>query len=222
MAVLTMKTDDEIKRDVEQELRLDPEVDDRIIAVAVNDGAVALTGFVPGYSDKFHAEQDAQRVAGVVAVVNDIEVRVPSHGLRADPDMARDAALALRIHLPRSSRNIRVTAVDGAIVLEGEVEWNYQRVRAQDAVRWVPGVKTIVNSLEVKANVDPAEIRKRIEEALRRHAEFDAAQLQVETRHTEIILKGVVHSWTEYTEAERAAWRAPGVEAVVNFIAVRR
>jgi osmotically-inducible protein OsmY len=222
MAGLTMKTDDEIKRDVEEELRLDPEVDDKYMAVDVNAGAVALTGFVSGYSDKFHAEQDAKRVAGVIAVANDIEVRVPSHGLRADPDIARDAVLALKIQMPKSARNIRVAVRDGAIVLEGEVEWNYQRERARDSVRWVRGVKSIVNALEIKATVDPTDIRQRIEAALKRHADIDATQLQVETNHTEVILKGIVHSWTEHTEAEQAAWRAPGVEAVVNFISVRR
>jgi osmotically-inducible protein OsmY len=217
-----MKPDDEIKSDVEEELRLDPEVDDTYIAVNVNGGVVALTGFVSGYSDKFHAERDAKRLAYVAAVANDIDVRIPSHGLRADPDIARDAVLALKIQLPNSAPKISVTVNDGAIILEGQVEWNYQRERAQDAVRWVRGVKAIVNALDVNASIDPADIMKRVEEVLKRHADIDAAQLQVETRHTEVILKGIVHSWTEHTEVERAAWRAPGVEAVVNFISVRR
>jgi osmotically-inducible protein OsmY len=216
-----MKTDDEIKKDVEEELRWDPDIDATDIAVAVKDGVVTLTGFVPSYSQKFQAELDAKRVAGVVAVANDIEVRVPALDQRPDPEIARDAVQALKNQLPYSSQNIKIVVHDGWITLEGEVEWNYQRERAEDAVRWVKGVKGVVNSIQVKPKVTPTDIKKKIEEAFKRHAEIDADQIRVETRDGEVILKGTVHSWFEREEAERAAWSAPGVKKVEDHITIR-
>ncbi|MEN3296340.1 MAG: hypothetical protein V7642_5593 [Burkholderiales bacterium] len=216
-----MKTDDEIKRDVEEELRWDPDIDATDVAVAVKDGVVTLTGFVPSYSQKFQAEQDAKRVAGVVAVANDIEVRVPALDQRPDPEIARDAVQALKNQLPYSSQNLKVVVHDGWITLEGEVEWNYQRERAEDAVRWIRGVKGVVNAIQVKPKVTPTDIKKKIEEAFKRHAEIDADHIDVETRDGEVILKGTVHSWFEREEAERAAWSAPGVKKVEDHITIR-
>jgi osmotically-inducible protein OsmY len=216
-----MKTDDEIKRDVEEELRWDPEIDSTNIAVAVKDGVVTLTGFVPSYIQKFQAEQDAKRVAGVVAVANDIEVRVPTLDQRPDPDIARDAVQALKDRLPFSSRNIKVIVRDGWITLEGDVEWNFQRERAEDAVRRVKGVKGVINSIQVKPKITPVEIKKKIEDALKRRAELDAGRIQVETHDGEVVLKGTVSTWIERDEAERAAWSAPGITKVENKLVVK-
>jgi osmotically-inducible protein OsmY len=216
-----MKTDDEIKRDVEEELRWDPEIDSTNIAVAVKDGVVTLTGFVSSYIQKFQAEQDAKRVAGVVAVANDIEVRVPALDQRPDPDIARDVVQALKDRLPFSSRNIKVIVRDGWITLEGDVEWIFQRERAEDAVRRVKGVKGVINSIQVKPKITPVEIKKKIEDALKRRAELDAGRIQVETHDGEVVLKGTVSTWIERDEAERAAWSAPGITKVENKLVVK-
>jgi osmotically-inducible protein OsmY len=216
-----MKSDDEIKKDVEDELRWDPDIDATDIAVSVKNGVVTLAGFVPSYAQKFQAESDVKRVAGVVGVANDIEVRVPAFDQRPDPEIARDAVDALKNKLPFSSQNIKVVVHDGWITLEGEAEWNYQRERAEDAVRWIKGVKGVVNSIDVKPKVTPTEIKRKIEEAFKRSAEVDANQIQVETHDGEVVLKGTVHSWFEREEAERAAWSAPGVRKVEDRITIR-
>jgi osmotically-inducible protein OsmY len=216
-----MKSDDEIKKDVEEELRYDPDLDPTDIAVSVKDAVVTLTGFVKSYAQKFEAEAAAKRVAGVVAVANDIEVRVPVLDQRPDPEIARDAVEALRSQLPYSSQSIKVVVHDGWITLEGEAEWNYQRERAEEAVRWIKGVKGVINAIQVKPKVTPTDIKKKIEEALKRSAEIDAQRIDVETHDGEVILKGTVHSWFEREEAERAAWSAPGVTKVIDQIAIR-
>ncbi|MDB5729513.1 MAG: hypothetical protein JWQ00_2718 [Noviherbaspirillum sp.] len=216
-----MKTDDEIKRDVEEELRWDPDIDSTYVAVAVKDGIVALTGYIPSYAQKFQAEMDAKRVAGVLGVANDIEVRVPALDQKPDPEIARDAVNALTKQLPFSSQNLKVVVHDGWVTLEGEAEWNYQRERAEEAVRWVKGIKGVVNSIQVKPKVTPVDIKKKIEEAFRRNAEIDANQIDVETHDGEVVLKGTVHSWFEREEAERAAWSAPGVKKVEDHITIR-
>ena len=132
-----MKSDSDIKRDVEAELKWDPDINPTDIGVAVKDGVVTLTGFVRSYTQKWQAERDAKRVSGVVGVANDIEVRLPTSSQRPDPEIARDAVAALKHELPYSSETMKVLVKDGWVTLEGTAEWNYQRVRAEEAVRRV-------------------------------------------------------------------------------------
>jgi osmotically-inducible protein OsmY len=215
-----MRSDSDIRRDVEDELRWDPDIDDTDIAVNVNNGIVTLTGFVRSYVQKYQAETAAKRVAGAVGVVNDIEVRLPDIDERPDPEIVRDAIARIKSELPYSWDGIRVVARNGWLTLEGEVEWNYQRQRAEEAVRRVRGIKSVTNNIVVKPRVAPVEIRRKIEEALRRAAEVDASRISVETVDNEVILRGTVRSWAERREAERAAWSAPGVAKVDNRIIV--
>jgi osmotically-inducible protein OsmY len=215
-----MRSDADIKRDVEDELKWDPDVDSTDIAVAVKNGVVALTGFVKSYSDKFEAEAATKRVAGVKAIANDIEVRLPAIDQRPDPDIARDAVAAIKNQLPLSSKKIKVVVKDGWISLEGDVEWYYQRTTTENAVRRVKGVKGVHNYIRIKPVVEPSGVKRKIEEAFRRNAEVDANRVQVEAHGSEVILKGTVRSWIEREEAERAAWAAPGVTKVEDQIAI--
>jgi osmotically-inducible protein OsmY len=215
-----MRSDSDIRRDVEGELRWDPDIDATDIAVTVNNGVVTLAGFVRSFMQKYQAEADAKRVAGVVAVANDIEIRLPGVDERPDPEIARDAIQRIKSELPFAWDKIRVVVRSGWVALEGEVEWNYQRGRAEAAVRRVRGLKGVTNSIEVKPHVAPSEIRRKIEDALRRAAEIDASRITVETVGSEVILRGTVRSWAERQEAERAAWWAPGVSKVDNRITI--
>jgi osmotically-inducible protein OsmY len=215
-----MRSDSDIRRDVEDELRWDPDIAATDIAVGVGNGVVTLAGFVRSFMQKYEAENDAKRVAGVVAVANDIEVRLPNIDERPDPDIARDAIARIKSELPYAWDGIRVVVKSGWLTLEGEVEWYYQKERAEEAVRRVRGVKSVTNSIQIKPHVAPMEIRRKIEEALRRAAEIDASRVTVETNGGEVILRGSVRSWVERQEAERAAWAAPGVWKVDNRIIV--
>jgi osmotically-inducible protein OsmY len=215
-----MRSDAEIKRDVEDELRSDARIDATDIAVAVKDGVVTLAGFVRGYGQRRAAESDVKRVAGVLGVVNDIEVHLPIIHRRPDPEIARDIVQALRDDLPLSFEKIKVIVEDGWVTLEGAVEWHYQRRRAEEAVERVRGVKGVINHIRVQPRVPATEIKRKIEEAFRRSAELDASRISVEAHGSEIVLTGTVRSWTEREEAEQAAWRAPGVTKVENRIRV--
>jgi osmotically-inducible protein OsmY len=216
-----MKSEAEIKKDVEDEIRWDPDIDPTDIAVNVKNGVVTLTGFVRSYLQKFEAEKDAKRVAGVVGVANDLEVRTAVSEQRPDPEIARDAVEAIKRQLPLSYQNIKVVVRDAWVTLEGDVEWNYQKERAEEAVRNVKSVKGVINTIQVKPKATPTEIKRKIEEAFKRSAELDANSITVEANDGEVVLKGTVHSWFEREEAERAAWQAPGVRKVEDKIAVR-
>lgn len=217
-----MRPDEELKRDVEEELQWDQEIDSTDIAVSAKDGAVTLTGFVHSFGDRVQAEQDVKRIAGVIAIANDIEVRLPVINRRPDPEIARDVVAKLLDELPTAFEKIKVIVKDGKVSLEGNVEWSYQRDRAKEAVRRVKGVRSISNDIFIEPQAIPSEVKSKIEAALVRNAELDADSITVETvGDGEIVLQGTVRSWAEREEAERTAWSAPGVIKVDNRITIQ-
>jgi osmotically-inducible protein OsmY len=215
-----MRTDNDIKRDVELELEWEPDIDAKNIAVKVVDGVVTLTGFVSSYSDKYEAERVAKRLRGVKAVANDLEVKLATGSDRPDPDIAHDAVDKLQRDLPYSSKNIKVTVRQALITLEGDVDWDFQRRSAEAAVRNVKGAKGVINLIRINERVSTADVKKKIEEALKRSAEVDAGRITVMTDGGTVTLRGRVRSWAEKEQAEKAAWRAPGVFEVKNEILV--
>ena len=215
-----MRTDDDIKRDVERELEWEPDIDAKNIAVKVSGGVATLTGFVPSYSDKYEAERIAKRVRGVTAVANDLDVKLATGSERPDPDIAHDAVDKLKRDLPYSSQNIKVTVRQAWITLEGDVDWDFQRRSAEVAVRSVKGVKGVINLIRIKERVSATDVKVKIEQALKLSAEVDASHITVVADGDTITLRGRVRSWAEKEQAEKAAWRAPGVLEVKNEIQV--
>jgi osmotically-inducible protein OsmY len=215
-----MRSDSDIKRDVEDELRWDPDVDATDIAVTVKSGIVTLAGFTRSYSDKLEAEAAAKRVAGVLGVANDLEVRLPNLDQRPDPEIARDAIAAIKNRVPVVAEQVKVLVRNGWITLEGGVEWDYQRSAIEGAVRRVKGLKGVTNTIRVEPRVPASEIKRKIEEAFHRSAEVDANRITIEAHEGEVKLRGAVRSWAERQEAERVAWSTPGVRRVENQITI--
>lgn len=199
-----MKSDADIRRDVEAELFWEPSIDSRDIGVAVKDGVVALTGSVRSYAKRWDAEKAAKRIAGAIGIANDIAVVLPQSQRVPDPELAHAAASALRTHLAAAADSVRPVVSDGCITLEGEVPWNHQRQAAETALRRLRGVLGIDNRIMVRPSepLDVAELKRKIEEAFRRHAEIDAKAIVVTIKGETVTLGGGVGSWAERDEAE--------------------
>lgn len=214
-----MKTDSEVRRDVQEELKFDPSVPHENIAVSAKEGVVTLSGFVPSFADKFAAERAAFRVAGVKAVAEEIEVKLPSASLRSDQEIAKAAADAIQWNVSVPS-TVQISVEDGVVVLRGEVDWQYQRDAATAAVSVLTGVHQVKNHLAIGHKVQPDDIKERIEKALIRSAETDAKKIRVSTKNGKVVLSGSVRSQAELQDAKWAAWAAPGVTAVETHVSI--
>jgi osmotically-inducible protein OsmY len=217
---VVMRTDNEIQRDIEDELRWDPSLENDDVAVSVRDGVVTLAGFVKSYLDKWHAERVASKVKGVKAIANDLTVKLPSEHERPDPDIARAAIDALKWNIAVPNDRIKVKVDKGWVTLEGDVDWHFQREAAERSVRSLTGVKGVTNLITVKARPTSQDVRQKIKEALERGAQFDADRITVEVDGNKAILKGTVRSYAERRDAERAARNAPGITEVENKLTV--
>jgi osmotically-inducible protein OsmY len=213
------RSDNSLRDDVLLELKWDPKISSASdIGVAVKDGVITLTGFVPSFWEKDAAEKAAKRVYGVKGVANDIEVKL--FWQRTDPEIARAAVRELESHVSIPADRIKVTVKDGWVTLEGTVDWEYQKSLAESAMKKLKGVSGVTNKIQVTPKASAAEVKSKIEEALRRSAELDARRITVKIEGSTVKLYGSVSSWAERDEAERAAWSAPGTTMVENHILV--
>ena len=210
----------ELQKKALEALDWEPSLDSRLIGVAAGYGVITLTGQVSSFADRLTAERVVKGVAGVRGIANDLDVRLPGSSERSDGDLAAAAVKALEwdIQVPQELITVRVSR--GWVTLEGEVEWQYQREAADRAVRYLTGVQGVANRISLTSRVTPCDVARRIEAALKRHAELEARRIRVETRGGKVVLEGAVHTWAEREEAERAAWAAPGVTAVEDHIGV--
>ena len=215
-----MYTDQDMQQDITAELKWDSSLRDDDIAVGVREGIVTLGGFVDSLADKGKAERVAARVKGVRAVVNEIEVKLPTWSQRADPDIARAVLDALKWNIAVPHEHLRVKVEDGWVTLEGEVPWYHQKEAAERSVRFLTGVRGVLNLVTLKAQPTPRDVKKRIKDALHRAVEFDAEHITVEVEGNRAVLQGSVRSFAELQDAERAARNAPGITEVVNRLGI--
>ncbi len=215
-----MKTNQELKNDVLDELKWEPSLHDVVsqIGVTVNDGVVTLSGRVNTYGQKINAERAVQRVAGVKVVAEDIEVVVQGKSERSDTDIAIAVKNALKWHSGVNEDQIEIKVDDGWVYLDGTAEWEYQKIAAENAVKDIVGISKVINRISLNPVISPKDVKSKIMAAFHRSATIDAGNISIETIGTKVILRGMVRSWTEKKEAENAAWSAPGVTQVENEI----
>ncbi|MBC8755884.1 BON domain-containing protein [Kordia sp. YSTF-M3] len=216
-----MKTDVEIKDDVLDELAWQPNIDETQIGVIVEDGVVTLSGIVDGYSKKIAAEKAAKNVEGVKAVALDIEVKFGADFKKTDKEIAKTIVDAFEWNSSVPEEDISVKVENGWVYLSGEVQWAYQKNAAKNAIKNLLGVKGVYNSISLKNNVEPKEVRDKIKKAFQRMATLDADGIILETHGHTVTLRGKVHSIKEKEDAEKAAYKAPGVYDVKNELKVQ-
>jgi len=213
---MRIKTDSELQDDVIAQLKFEPSINATGIGVEVDAGVVTLVGKVASYSEKVMAERTAQRVSGVTALAVEIEVELTGPNQRTDADIARTAASVLQwmTNLPKDA--VKVMVENGGVTLTGELPWQYQKIAASDAVRYLAGVRSVYNNIAIKPTTSSAVVKNQIENALKRQSNIDAQQISVTVSGSEVTLSGVVHSWAERNLVTHSAWATPGVRNVVD------
>ena len=215
-----MKSDTQLRNDVQAELNWTPEVRTSDVGVIGKDGVVTLTGHLASHAEKYAIERAVQRVQGVKALAVELTVKLPFDNQRTDADIALAAERALQWNVLVPDDKIRPMVEKGWLTLNGEVEWDYQRSAAESAVRDLMGVTGVSNLVKVKPKVSPADVEKKIHEALARQADREANRLAITVDGSQVTLRGTVHSWTERNAVQGAAWATPGVSVVVNDLRV--
>jgi osmotically-inducible protein OsmY len=191
------------------------------IGVAVNDGAVTLSGEVESYPEKRLAERAVLHVRGVSAVADEITVR-SNYGPVNDTDLARSAAEALDSAIDVPADSIKVVVHDHVVHLTGDVRWECEREAAGRAVRYLKGVTGVYSTIGLTPAVSITGIKGAISTALARTAINEGKHITVTDDHAgTVTLEGTVHSWSERQQAQRVAWSAPGVTNVHNRLLIQ-
>lgn len=215
-----MKSEAQLRTDVSEELRWDPRVGRTEIGVAARDGVVTLSGEVDSYPRKEAAIKAAERVSGVRVVADELRVKLSDSVTKTDMEVAHAVADSLRWDIEVPDDKIKARVDNGWVWLDGDVEFEYERSAAERAVRYLIGVSGVTNNIRIQKKVWAPEVKVRIENALKRNASLDAQNITVTARDGQVTLRGSVHSWSARSDAERAAWAAPGVVSVKDELAV--
>ncbi|MDR3488894.1 MAG: BON domain-containing protein [Bradyrhizobium sp.] len=210
-----------LRDDILDELAYEPIVDPAHIGVAVDQDIVTLTGHVASYAQKLAAISAVRRVKGVHGIADEIEVRHSSDERTSDDEIAKRVINVLSWDSVVPSNTIQVTVRDGLVTLTGKVNWYYQKSSAERDVRGLSGVRSVVNNIEIEPHAKPENVKKKIEAALRRHAEIEAKDISVTVRDDdEVLLEGKVRNWDEKFAVENAAWSASGVKNVKDKLTI--
>jgi osmotically-inducible protein OsmY len=215
-----MKTDSEIKKNVEEELNWESRIDGSAILVTVNEGFVTLSGIIDSYTKKMDAERTAMKVNGVVNVINELKVVIPLIQQKKDFEIKNAIVTAIKWNSSIDERRIKVSVVNGHVTLEGEVSWEYQKSRARNLAADIIGVTDVINFIKVVSNSVQSGAKEKIEAALKRNYYLNSSKIKVAVDGSKAILTGMVKSLEEKGAAETAAWSAPGINEVDNKLIV--
>lgn len=214
-----MKTNAQLQKDVQDAIQWEPLLKAAEIGVIVDDGIVTLTGTVDNYAKKLQAEKAAKGIAGVKAIVENIEVKVASSQKKDDVDIAEDVIFSLKSDLLVPDEKVQVKVENGWVTLEGNVHWDFQREAAKRAVNHIKGVHGVFNHLKIKSELNDELEKKSIEAALNR-SWINDSNIRVHVSGRTVRLTGTIDSLYQKEEAARIAWKTPGIWHVDNDLIV--
>lgn len=209
-----------LRRRILDELEFLPHIDAGAIGVTLENGVVVLTGHVKTYSEKIAVERAVQAVKGVLALAEELEVRV------SGPDAVEDSVIASRcLDLVRwsttvSDEPIHIKVQHGWVTIQGNVEWQYQKEAVQSAIEQLQGVSRIDNFLVIQPKESIQDIKRLIDAALTRSAGLDTRKIRVTVHGNQVTLEGTVAQWRERKAVEQAAWAVAGVTHVENHLLI--
>ncbi|TDV50293.1 osmotically-inducible protein OsmY [Pseudomonas graminis] len=209
-----------LRRSILDELEFLPHIDAAAIGVAIENGVVILTGHVGTYAEKIATERAVKRVKGVRAVAEELKVRATTAVGFGDEVTASRCLDLLRWNTVVPDEQIQVKVQQGWVTLEGNVEWQYQKEAAQNAIQKLDGVVGLNNLLVITPKADAQDIKRLIEEALGRSSDLDLTKIRVSADGNQVKLEGTVHRWLERKAVEHAAWAVPGVKNVENHLLI--
>lgn len=211
-----MKTDIQIQQDVMAELKWEPKVNAAHIGVEVKNGVVTLSGHVDSFAEKWNAEEAAKRVSGVKVIAVEIDVVLAGSSKKSDTEIAKAAMDALKWNVYKLADLVSIKVEDGYVTLTGEVPWNFERLSAENSIRYLTGVRGVYNFIAVKPAISINAVKTDIEKALKRRAHEYAQEITVSVHGDEVTLGGKIHDWKEKSLAIDAVWAIPGVKKVVD------
>jgi len=215
-----MKSNQELQTDVQNAIKWEPLLNAAEIGVTAKDGVVSLTGVGDSYAKKMEAENAAKKVIGVKALVEKIEVKLPSTWTKTNAEIANEVLAGLKSNWSVPNDKVTVKVEDGWVTLEGELPWNYQKDAAKNAVNYLTGVKGVTNNIKIKSETHDKIEQKDVENAIARSWSVDDSDINVSVSGTTVTLSGTVNSWHQRDEAGRIAWNTPGIWHVNNELAV--
>jgi osmotically-inducible protein OsmY len=214
-----MKTDQDLQNDVEYALQWEPLLQAAEIGVTAQDGIITLNGTVNSYAKKSEAEDAVKKVAGVKVVIEQIEVSLVKGVNKTDHEIAIEILNALATSWV-SAEQLKIKVEHGLVTLEGTLHWNFQKQAARKCIKNIIGVTGIKNLIVIKAETHDEVEKKHLENALKLNWSMDDQDIRVKVSGKTVTLNGVVNSYYQKEEAERIAWQAPGVNAVINELSI--
>lgn len=215
-----MKTDEKLQKDVQDAIKWEPILNNSEISVAAEDGIVTLTGFVDSYAKKTRAEDTAKNIAGVRAVVENIDINFCNWPEITDADIALQVLNAFKWNRQFPDDKVKVRVEHGWVTLEGELGWNYQSEAAKKLVSPLSGVKGVTNNIIIKLATNSEIEKEEIENAFERSWSIDDQGIDVKVSGNNVTLRGKVHSFYQKEQAGKMAWNAPGVSTVDNKLVI--
>ncbi|MEO6175818.1 MAG: BON domain-containing protein [Flavobacterium circumlabens] len=215
-----MRTNEELQKDVQNAIKWEPLLHAAEIGVTVKDGVVTLTGTVDSYYKKKEAETAAKNVAGVKAVVEQIEIKYSNNLTKTDNDIANEVLKALKDNWAVSEDHVKVKVEDGWVNLEGELTWNFQKQDAKNCISYLPGVRGVTNDIKIKSDIANAIEKKDIEKALKRAWGVNEKEITVIVDGTHVKLTGFVDSIFQKDQVEQIVWKTPGIWSIDNDLVI--